>query len=93
MRVAWSRAAIDDLRAARAHIAKDDPSAAARIAQKLVQATDMLAEFPGMGRPGRVPHTRELIVTGTPYIVPYMVTTDVVQIIAVIHMSRRWPDR
>lgn len=93
MRVTWSRAAIDDLRAARAHIARDDPGAAVKIARRLVEATDMLAEFPGMGRAGRVPHTRELLVTGTPFIVPYMVAADVVQIIAVIHTSRRWPDR
>lgn len=93
MRVAWSRAAIDDLRAVRAHIARDDLGAAAKISRRLVEATDMLADFPGMGRPGRVPHTRELVVAGTPYIVPYMVTSDVVQIIAVIHMSRRWPNQ
>ena len=93
MRVVWSRVAIGDLRAARAHIAKDDPTAAAKFAQRLVEATDLLAEFPGAGRAGRAPHTRELVASGTPYIVPYRVSAGVVQIIAVIHTSRRWPDR
>ena len=93
MRIVWSRTAIDDLRAARAYIAEDDPAAAANVARRLIEATDMLADFPGAGRAGRVPHTRELVVSGTPYIVPYRVTGDVVEIVAVLHASRRWPDR
>ena len=93
MRIVWSRTAIDDLRAARAYIAEDDLAAAANVARRLVEATDMLADFPGAGRAGRVPHTRELVVSGTPYIVPYRVTGDVVEIVAVLHASRRWPDR
>ena len=92
MKVVWSRAAIGDLRAVRAHIAKDDPTAAAKVARRLVEATDVLAEFPGVGRVGRAPHTRELVVNGTPYIVPYRVSASVVQIIAVFHTSRQWPD-
>lgn len=93
MRIVWSRTAIDDLRAARAYIARDDPAAVSNVARRLVEATDMLADFPGAGRAGRVPHTRELVVSGTPYIVPYRVTGHVVEIVAVLHASRRWPDR
>ena len=48
---------------------------------------------PGLGRPGRVPGTRELIVSGTRYIVPYRVKEDVVQIITVLHGAQKWPDR
>ena len=93
MRVAWSRAAIADLSAARAHIARDDPRAAADVARRLVEATDMLADFPAMGRPGKLPHTRELLVPGTPYFLPYRVRNDEIQIIAVVHMSRQWLPR
>lgn len=93
MKIVWSRIAIDDLRAARAYIARDDPAAAAKVAHRLIEATDMLADFPGAGRAGRAPHTRELVVSGTPYIIPYRVTGNVIEIIAVLHVSRRWPDR
>ena len=44
-----------------------------------------------MGRPGRVPHTRELVVSGTPFIIPYTVTERGIEIIAVLHGSQIWP--
>jgi toxin ParE1/3/4 len=46
-----------------------------------------------MGRPGRVTGTRELVVDGTPYILPYRVRNRVVQILRVLHGARRWPQR
>ena len=46
-----------------------------------------------IGRPGRVEGTRELVVAGTPYIVPYRVKAEIVQIITVLHSAQRWPDR
>jgi toxin ParE1/3/4 len=52
---------------------------------------DALAEHPAMGRSGRVPGTRELIITGTPYLIPYRVKGKVVEILRVFHGSRRWP--
>lgn len=53
----------------------------------------MLAEQPSMGRPGRVPGTRELIVAKTRYIVPYRVRGETVEILRVFHTLRRLPDR
>jgi toxin ParE1/3/4 len=44
-----------------------------------------------MGRPGRVARTRELVVTGTPYILPYRVTAGVLEVLRVLHASRKWP--
>jgi len=52
-----------------------------------------LATTPALGRPGRVAGTRELVVPGTPYIVPYRITGDIVQIITVLHSAQRWPDQ
>jgi toxin ParE1/3/4 len=43
-----------------------------------------------MGRTGRVPLTRELIVGGTPWIIVYRVRADVVEIIRV-HGAQSWP--
>ena len=52
-----------------------------------------LAEAPGLGCVGWVEGTRELVVTGTAYIVPYRVKGGRVEVIAILHGAQRWPDR
>lgn len=74
-----------------AHIAADSPKAAGRMVLRIRTAVRDLVRHPGLGRPGRVPDTRELVVTGTPFIVPYRVQGDVIEIIAVFHGAQRWP--
>ncbi len=91
MTVVWSRRAIGDLRKLRAYIAKDRPDAAAHVARRIVLAVETLAQFPSMGRPGRIAGTRELIVSDTPFIVPYTMTNGDVVVVAVLHAARRWP--
>ncbi len=58
----------------------------------LEEAVSHLATQPGMGRPGRVDGTREFVVAGTPYIIPYRVRGETVELLAVMHGARRWPD-
>jgi toxin ParE1/3/4 len=53
----------------------------------------MLAEHPGMGRPGRVEDTRELVVTGLPYVVSYIHERDTVTVLRVLHGAMKWPER
>ena len=52
-----------------------------------------LASQPGMGRPGRVANTRELIVPKTRYIVPYRMRDETVEVLRVFHTSRRPPKK
>jgi len=93
MRIVWRRQARDDLLALRAYIARDNPRAAARIGRAILIAVDRLVLLPRLGRPGRVADTRELVVPRTPYVVPYRIKGDEVQILRVYHGARRWPDR
>ena len=93
MRVRWLRKALRNLDDEASYIAADDPAAACVVAKRVLDTVAMLAEQPGLGRPGRVPGTRELIVTKTRYIVPYRVRSQVVEILRVFHTSRRLPDR
>jgi len=44
-----------------------------------------------MGRPGRVPGTRELVLPNFPYIIPYRVREQRVEILRVFHTARKWP--
>lgn len=91
MTIVWSRRAVGHLADLRAYIASDHPEAAARIAAALLDAVERLANVPALGRPGRVAGTRELVVPGTPYVIPYRVRGDRLEIIAVFHGRQKWP--
>ena len=91
MRIHWTRPALADLEAIGDFIARDNPVAAKRLVVSLVASVDALRDHPNLGRPGRLAETRELVVAGTPYIVPYRVLGDDVEILAVFHGARRWP--
>lgn len=91
MRVRWLRKALRNLDEEAAYIANDDSAAARMVVERVLNAVAMLAQQPDMGRPGRVPGTRELVVQRTRYIVPYRVRGDAVEILRVFHTSRRLP--
>ena len=92
MRVRWLRRALINLEEEHEYIARDNPDAAARFGDRIASSVDRLATHPASGRPGRVPGTRELVVAGTPYIVPYRVRGDTVEILRVFHAARKWPE-
>ena len=70
----WSPEAINDLAALRAHIEQDDPAAAQRVVLRIIENVEtLLPDSPEMGRPGRVPGTRELVIPRTPFNFPYRV--------------------
>jgi plasmid stabilization system protein ParE len=91
MRVRWLRTALRNLEAEASFIAEDDPAVARLVVQRVLAAVAMLATQPALGRPGRVPNTRELVVLKTRYIVPYRVRGDTIEILRVFHTSRRLP--
>jgi toxin ParE1/3/4 len=91
--VVWSPRAIGHLADLRAYIAGENPDAAARTATTLLTAVDRLAVLPNLGRPGRVSGTRELVVPGTRYVIPYRVRGERLEIIAVFHGRQRWQKR
>ena len=93
MTVVWSPRAIGHLSALRAYIARENPDSAARTARTLLAAVDRLAALPNLGRPGRVSGTRELVVPGTRYVIPYRVRSERLEIIAAFHGRQRWPKR
>ena len=86
----WSSLAIDDLIALRSFIAQQDPAGADRISHRIVEIVERLLPVnPQMGRPGRVPGTREFVIPGATFIVPYRLAGDTIQILRVYHSSRR----
>jgi toxin ParE1/3/4 len=93
MRVRWLRTALRNLDEEAEYIAADDPAAARLVVGRVLEAVDLLADQPALGRPGRVPGTRELVVPKTRYLVPYRVRRDTIEILRVFHTSRRLPQR
>ena len=91
MRIVWLEAARDDLRAIRRYISRDNPAAAKRVATRIVAATVGLQKNPNLGRPGRWSETRELVIPGSPYILPYRLRGQTLEILRVLHGAQDWP--
>ncbi len=92
MMIKWLDDAIYDLQALRQYVAQDKPTAANRVAKRILSTVNLLPEQPSMGRPGRVPGTRELIVSSMPYIIPYRVKNNSIEILRVLHVAMQWPE-
>jgi toxin ParE1/3/4 len=87
----WTVPALGDLQAAGEYIAQDKPSAAKRMASRVREAVEMLLDQPNLGRPGRLTGTKELVVSGTPFVVVYRVRKGDIHILRLLHHSQRWP--
>jgi toxin ParE1/3/4 len=94
VRLVWSPQAVEDLAALRAYIERDDPAAARKTALRIIEAVDTLIPAnPKVGRPGRVPGTRELVIARTPFVVPYRLREGRIEVLRIFHGARRWPER
>lgn len=91
MTIEWHPLARTDLVEAMAFIAKENPEAAYRVHDEISRQTGMLAAHCDLGRLGRLPGTRELVIIGTPYIAAYRVSNELVTILRLLHGARRWP--
>lgn len=92
MNIRWLEDAINDLQVLRQYINQDNPKAANKVVEKLISAVELLSENPGIGREGRVVNTRELIISGTSYIVPYRIKHKTVEVLRVYHSAMKWPE-
>ena len=92
MKVKWLRLALDDLDEIYDYISKDNPKASQKIIQTIYDNIIILKSHPEMGRPGRVLGTRELYISGTPFIIPYRIKDNHIEILRIFHTSRKWPD-
>jgi addiction module RelE/StbE family toxin len=90
MRIRWTETALRDLGALHAYVAEDNSRAAAHEVEKILSAVDALSLHPELGRRGRVPGTRELIVP--PFVVAYRARKLDIELLAIIHTARRWPE-
>jgi len=92
-KIRWLHLALSDLDELMDYIAEDNPEAATKVAEKIWKTSRILSDHPAMGKPGSVPGTREMVASGTPYIIPYRVVANEVQILRVLHGARKWPEK
>ncbi len=93
MRILWTEGAVGNLDEIETYIVKDKPGAAVETVIRIIEAVEILAEHPSSGRPGRLDGTRELIIPGMPYIVPYRVRDQAIEVLRVFHHARKWPEK
>lgn len=91
--ILWTEQATRQLDQAHDYIAlSNSEKVATRVVLHIMASVQRLATFPISGRPGRVPGTRELVVSDTPFIVAYTVEGDRIVILAVYHGAQEWPE-
>jgi toxin ParE1/3/4 len=88
MRVRWTTPAREQLVSAYEYIAEENREGAAWTADQIWESTQLLARHPTAGREGRVAGTRELVISGTPFLVAYRIEKNELRILAVLHAAR-----
>ena len=91
MKIVWSRRAVRHLIALREFISRDSSSYAESVSGRILESVDMLATQPSMGRPGRILGTRELVIPNSPFVIPYRVRDNRLELLAVFHGRQKWP--
>ena len=91
MRVRWTREALKDLDEAVGYIAMEDRDTAREMAIAIKVAAKSLATLPNRGRPGFIEGTRELLVPNLPYFFVFSIHDEHVEILRLMHFSRKWP--
>jgi addiction module RelE/StbE family toxin len=92
MKIVWSEPARQDLRDIFTYIAEDNPNAARTLLNEIKERAVLLQDNPLLGRLERIEDTRELVLTGTSFILPYRVKDLKIQILAVLHGAKQWPN-
>ena len=92
--IRWTEPASDDLLGIVEWFAVRQPKAAESVGRRILTAVGRLREHPQRGRPCRSPDTRELVISGLPYLVVYSLGSDdppTVNILRVLHGAMLWP--
>lgn len=92
MRIRWTQPAAHDFTQICDYIEKHGSRATARrVALSIHERIGALTEFPGRGRAGRMRGTRELVLTGLPYLAVYRLKENEVEILRILHGAQAWP--
>ncbi len=74
------------------YISEENPAAAERTVRRIHEAILRTSRMPRAGRIGRVPETREIAVSGTPYLIAYGIIENMIHVLAILHGAQEWPE-
>ncbi|RYC33420.1 type II toxin-antitoxin system RelE/ParE family toxin [Lichenibacterium minor] len=92
MRIEWLPIAIDSLQDQLDYIGHRNVDAALSYSRRVEAAVGRLMAHPLLGRSGHRPGTRELVVSGTPFLVVYRVQDDVITVLRLFHGAQDRPN-
>ncbi len=92
MQIKWLRKALKNLEQAYNYLSEQEtPETASALILKIQKAAEQLSNYPMMGYLGRIEGTRELVIPQSHYIIIYRLKGESVEILRVLHASRRYP--
>ena len=92
MQVNWTKSALRDLEIEANYLNKINPSVESNFLEHVESSVALIKKYPELGRIGRVIQTRELILKKFQYILIYLVKASCIDIIRLLHTSRKWPN-
>jgi addiction module RelE/StbE family toxin len=90
VRIFWTDVALNQIEAIRDYLSRTSPDYARRVVERLVNRSEQIASFPRSGRivpEYEIDEVREVIESS--YRLIYLIKEDQVEILAVIHTSRK----
>lgn len=87
--VEYATRATVNLKAIKAFIEQENPSAALRVVEYITDSADGLIDHPLMGKPWTRAGTRKLVLSTFPYSIIYKLTPAKVIVLAVAHQSQK----
>ncbi|WP_248799005.1 type II toxin-antitoxin system RelE/ParE family toxin [Pseudomonas sp. MWU13-2105] len=93
MIIRWLPSAIHDRDVQLDYIGERNPGAAIDQGDRIEHQVGQLLDHPEMGRFGRIEGTRELVISGTPFVVVYRLRPrlKLIEIIRLLHGAQQWP--
>ena len=89
-KVLWTPEAQQDRAVIWEYIAAVNPLAAARMDECFSEAAALISRHPQIGKPGKIPGTREVIPHES-YRLVYEVHNETAWVLTLVHTARRWP--
>jgi toxin ParE1/3/4 len=90
MRLRWTLEAANDLESISDYLLEQHPQLAQPTVRRIYAEIKELSRFPVRGRIGRELGTRELILTGLPYVVVFRANDARVEILRIFHGAQDW---